>query len=180
MPNKKLKLISLSKKSQFEDLLPLLVTIIFLGVFYLLFLFTNLNGTIEARGKLKLNVIGEDSSQLLLNFLTSPFPLGNLPGSSMADAITTYILTEDENLLKQIDAKANEYFSKSILETDSSSWSMTIKSPEKGDIIVESEKSLNNYITRHMVSKIMMPSPNPDKPVEVELFFVVTKWVAEE
>ena len=164
-----------NKKAQLEDLLPLLVTIIFLFGFWVLFILTNANKTIAEREDIGLVAIETDANQLLINFLRTPFPLENIQDSNMADAINKYFLTEDEDLFNQIDAKAKEFFSASNLETDYSFWSLKIKYPGKDDKIIESDSAGGHFGWEEI--SIILPINMFNEPIEINLFIYYISFI---
>lgn len=168
-----------NKKSQLEDLLPLLLLIV-LGIFSIL-IFISCTAVREDRMKeeVEFQSLSKDSTQLLINFLKSPFALNDYENSNIADAINHYFLTKDKILSEQINTKANEFFSKSDLETDYSSWSLDIKYPKKKMITIEPEKSRKKMIQRKVISEVIIPTYGFDKFVEIRLFFVQTKFTAK-
>lgn len=168
-----------NKKSQLEDLLPLLLLIV-LGIFsVIIFSCTNQVNENKLRAEVEFQSLSKDSTQLLINFLKSPFALNDYENSNIAEAINIYLLTKDKNLLKQINVTADEFFSKGDLETDYSSWSLDIKYPEKNRITIEPEKSRKKMIQRKVISEVIIPTSGFDKFIEIRLFFVQTKFTAK-
>jgi|SRR3989338_2790729 len=162
-----------NKKSQIEDWLSFLVTLFFI-IFVVFFLpQQSIAGTRAAREEINLQVISKDSGQILLNYLSTT--LDN--NVNVAEAIGAYFLTNDENLLNGIKNAAHKSFSKSYLETDSSSWSLEISYPGKKPLIIEPEKARTDYIIRKEVSAEAIPTGLPDKQIMLKLFLVQTKYV---
>ena len=166
-----------NKKSQMQDFIPLVLLII-IGFFVILFFSqcTKIKTTTAAKNA-ELEFISKDSEKLLINFLNTQISL-ETQDNSIAEAINLYFTTQDENLLEHINTRANEFFSKSELENDYSSWSLEIQYPGKKTIIIEPEKSRKNMIQRKLVSKTMIPTNSPES-AEIRLFFVQTKFVAK-
>ena len=162
-----------NKKSQIEDWLSFLV-ILFLIIFVVFFLpQQSTAGTRAAREEINLQVISSDSGQVLLNYLRT-----NLDNNvNVAEAIGIYFDTNDENLLKKIKDTAHEPFSKSYLETDSSSWSLEINYPGKKQLVIEPEKARTDYIIRKEVSVENIPAGFPGRQIELKLFLVQIKYV---
>lgn len=166
------------KKSQVEDLLSLLLLIIFI-VFLALFLSFKGVGTAQSiKENADTKILGLNSDQLLINYLSLQFDSEDSQ-NNVADALNKYFTTNSENLLKQIKAKTNEFFSRSVLQTDSSSWSLEILHSEKNPIIIESRDSETKHQSRRQVSEIIIPSHNTIKPIKIKLFYVQTKYTEE-
>ena len=161
----------LDKKAQLEDLLPLLL-LMFLLVFVVMFvLFNNQIKESKLKEELEFESIRMDSSQLLISFLRSPFAFSNHEISNVADAMNYYFLTEDEDLFNKIDAKANEFFSKSDLETGDYSWSLIIDFSGKRPLTVESDRA-EDRATRIVISELIVPKYDPSEFMEIKLFRV--------
>ena len=161
-----------NRKSQVEDWLPLLGIIIFLVVIALFYPLHSIAGTKAMNEKINFDVMSKDSAQLLLNYLK--IKLGE--NENVADGIVLYSSTKDSNLLNQIKLKAEDFFSKSDLNTESSSWSLEIKQYNTNPIIVEPEIARTDYILRKEFSKVTIPTYSSNKPIEIKLYLVQTKY----
>ncbi|GEM_PF-2587106 len=166
-----------SKKSQVEDWLPYLFLVIFVVIASILIFFGGNGRAIAAKEKSDEFILNMDSSQLLQNFLRTPAIENSLENA--ADQLNYYFLDDGQNSLNAFSAIAKPFFDKSQLESDYSSWSMTVKYPGKKDIFIESEKSRQSQIQRKEISKILVPTPIPENNMEIILFWVQTKFVAE-
>lgn len=165
----------LNKRSQLEDLLPLLLLIVIL-VFLLMFGFiTEQTRAKRTAADVNFQSLSKDSTQLLINFLKSPLN----DNSNIADAINNYFLTEDEILKEQISKQALEFFSVNYLETDYSTWSLEIKNPEKEELIIGTERSKRDIISRKVISKIMIPTYDPNELIGLRLFFIQKKFISK-
>ena len=164
-----------SRKSQVEDWLPLMAIIIFLVFIFLILSLLNLNRTTTINEILKMDTIIRDSGQYLINYPNSQISLNN-KNITVAEAISYYAATNDENSLILLKFWADEIFSHSSLETDSSSWSLEIVTPATKQVITESEKARTRYIARNEISSAILPMPDKEN-AEVRLFFVQTKFV---
>jgi len=161
-----------NRKSQLEDLLPLLLLMVIL-VF--MFIFASCTSQIKV-SKLKwyeeFQSLSIDSDKLLNSFLKKPFALDKYEDGDIADAISHYFSTEDDSLRKEIREKikiqAKEFFSTTELESDTSFWSLEIIYPEN-TLGIESD-NVRTYISRNIISFVTLPSHNPDKLIEIKLF----------
>ncbi|MBI2102137.1 hypothetical protein HYT53_06010 [Candidatus Woesearchaeota archaeon] len=162
-----------NKKSQIEDLLSFLAAIVIIVFVVFFFPSRSIAGTKAVQEKINLQMISKDSEQLLISYLRTP--LNN--DVDVAEAVNTYFVSNDENLLNQIKTLAHEFFSKSYLETDSSSWSLEIRYPGKSSLIIEPEKARTNYILRKEISVVTIPTQFFDKQIELKMFLVQTKYV---
>ncbi len=166
----------LNKKSQVEDWLPLLLTMGFFIFLILIFSFLDINKDETTQKTVEFEIITKDSNKLLISYLRSPFTFNNIENSNIADAINYYFITEDKDLLKQIEAETDEFFS-SALETDVSSWLLEIKYQRK-DIKIESERvKEEGILSKTSIAEIIMPA-NKDKFVEIKLFFIGHEFIA--
>ena len=166
----------LNKKSQVEDWLPLLLTMIFFVFLILFFSFLDINKDKTTQKAVEFEIITKDSNKLLINYLRSPLAFDNVKNSNMADAINYYFITKDKNLLEQIETETNEFFS-STLETDFSSWLLEIRY-EGEELKIESEKvKEKGILSRKSIAEIIMPA-NKDKFVEIKLFFIGHEFIA--
>jgi len=173
------KFTNFSRKSQGEDLLLFFLAIIIIVSIALYFSFKGISQTSSIKERLDYTILVQDSSQSLVSYLRNPFTYKNLININMADALSFYFITNDEDLLKQVKIITTDFFSKSDLETDYSSWSMEIEYPGKKTLIIESEKSRTQYILRKEFSTINLPTNYYDKFIEIKLFFVQTRYVVE-
>ena len=172
----------LNTKSQLEDFLPLLL-LIFGLVFLFFFISCTIDiGKIKSKESIGLHSLSKDSTNLLLNFVRSHFPLENNENSNIAEAINVYFITEDEDesedLLESLEEKANDFFSNSDLETDYTSFVLEIKYPGKKAVIFgpgEKNYVLTTY-TKTLISEMRIPAHDPDKFIELRSFLVRTKW----
>lgn len=165
----------LNKKAIVEDVLPLILTILFLFVIFLLFSITKGCRSDIIEESTQSEILYEDSTQLLVNFLKSPLDTDYNPEGNTAEAINIYFLIKDENILKKINLNAEEFLSKSHLVTDHTYWELTIEYPGERNLIIRPEIS-NNYIlvrpiiSRQIISSAIIPSHSSDKSVEIILF----------
>ncbi|MBI2557957.1 hypothetical protein HYW20_01435 [Candidatus Woesearchaeota archaeon] len=160
-----------NKKSQVEDWLPLLGIIIFMVILLVFYPSHSIAGTKAANNKIDFDVMSKDSDQLLLNYLKI-----KLDDKNIADAIVTYQLTKDSALLNQMKSNADNFFSKSDLNTESSTWSLEMKPFDENMIIVEPERARTDYILRKELSRTLIPAYYFNKPIEIKLFLVQTKY----
>jgi len=164
----------LNKKSQVEDWLPLLFIIIVLVFVFLFISIGNFNERRSSEERVSSEIAVKDSGQLLLNYLKSPLILDGSPSSNIADKLNQYFLTGDEDLLNQIITSKNEFFLDRDFESYFSSWALEIKHPDKRILIIESERSKIRQIKREQISRIILPTPNNDKFIEIKLFKVIS------
>lgn len=162
-----------NKKSQIEDLLSFLAAIALIVFIVFFFPSKGIAETKAIQEKVNLQMISKDSEQVLISYLQTPLD----QEVNVAEAISTYFINNDENLLNQIKTLADGSFSKSYLETDSSSWSLEIKYSGRGSLIIEPEKARTNYILRKEVSVVFIPTQFSDKQIELKLFLVQIKYV---
>ncbi|MEK6868656.1 MAG: hypothetical protein AABX74_00375 [Nanoarchaeota archaeon] len=167
-----------NKKSQLEDLLPLLLLTVILFFLFIFAFHTEQARAKKTAAEVNFYSLSKDSTQLLINFLKSPFALDNYKNGNMADAISNYFLTKDKILLGQINIQAKEFFSMSDLETDSSFWSLEIKYPGEKTLKIESDKS-KEYMAKRTISTITIPTSNLDKLIEIKLFIFYTKFTVK-
>jgi len=174
----------LNKKSQVEDWIPTLISLLILVSIALFFPIFKASANERINEQIKFQSLSIDADQILVNYLGTPIKLENFPDADITDAIAYYFATLDENILKQIESKTDEFYSKSKLETDFSSWSLDIKNPEKKKTVtIESEKAKKRKrelsdnrlydVTRREVSKITLPYPIKDESIEIQLFNVI-------
>ena len=169
----------LFRKAQVEDWLPLLL-IIFILIFIFVFIsIRDINRYNDVKEKVEFQILSKDSTQLLINYLDIKSALSETKTGNIADDIIKFFATGDKSIIDKIKPKTDEYFSKSYLETDFSSWSMEINHPGKKEIIIESEESRTRHILRTEISKILIPVPSSNNLVEIKLFFVTTKFTAK-
>ena len=168
-----------NKKSQVEDWLPLLFIIVALVIVILFISLSNVNRNKSLKEGIELQILEKDSNQLLLDYLDVPIAFENFGNANVADAINNYFVTEDKGILNNINLATKDFFSKTHLESDYSSWSILITKQRGREIIIESDKSSKQHIIRREVSKVFMPTLGNKDFVEVRLFYVQTKFVAE-
>lgn len=158
----------LNKKSQIEDLLQFLFVVIVIVLIVLFFSLRNLNKTKAIKENIALQTNEQDSKQLLMNYLRSPSTFNNLRNINIAELINLYFITNDKNLLEQINAISIDYFSKSHLETEVVSWSLEMEYSDK-KIIIESERSRTRFILRKKISDMIIPAYY-GKSIKIKLF----------
>ena len=168
----------LNKKSQVEDWLPLLLIIVVLFFFVSCVAIGNFNRHRTTDEAITSQFIVKDSSQQLLNYLKSPVKLDNMNNDNVADALNYYYLNKNDALLKQIKSATDDFFSKSSIETDYSSYSLEIKYPDN-EIFVESERSRTQQVLRKELATTVIPISHTDKFIHVKLFMATTKFVAK-
>ena len=98
----------LNKKSQVEDWLPLLLTMIFFVFLILFFSFLDINKDKTTQKAVEFEIITKDSNKLLINYLRSPLAFDNVKNSNMADAINYYFITKDKNFNKILNKAKKE------------------------------------------------------------------------
>ena len=160
----------LNKKSQVEDLLAFLFIVIVMVFGVIFFPSKSIAETRLVHEKINTQTTSQDSKELLINYVRSPLTSKDFQNMNMEDAINIYFITNDGNLLKQISEVAKEFFSKSGLDTESSSWSLEIEYLDKKPITIESEKSTMQYNTRREISGIIIPTYYGDKFMKIRLF----------
>ena len=156
-----------NKKSQTEDLLQFVFIVIVMLFIVTIFSFKGISKKILTKEAIDFETLVQDSSGLLANYFRIPF--SGIKDANIADAINIYFLTNDENILKQIYGLTNEFFSRSVIETESSSWSLEIVYPGRKSITIESQKSKSEYPIRIEISNIVIPAYN-NQPIKVRLF----------
>ena len=156
-----------NKKSQAEDLLQFVFVVLVLVVIVLIFSFKDMNRKKLTKEQLDFQTLSQDASELLAKYLRLQF--NEVDDTNLADAIGLYFSTKDDNLLKKIYALTNEFFSRSVLETDLSSWSIEINYPGKSPVVIESQKSMSEYPIRVEISNIEIPAYN-SQLIKIRLF----------
>lgn len=156
-----------NKKSQVEDLLEFMFIVIVLVIFVLLFSFKGISYARTTSEQVKITTMAQESDDLLIQYFRAP--VDSTSETNMADLLDKYFITNDEALLNRIHSITNDFFSKSLLDTDSTSWSLEINYPEKKPLLIESEKSKVKFILRKEISKMIIPSFQSSR-VEVKLF----------
>lgn len=167
-----------NKKAQVEDWLPLLLIIVVLLFFVSCTAIGNFNRHRIVDQAVTSQFIIKDSSQQLLNYLKSPIKLDNMNDANVADALNYYYLKKNDALLKQIKVATDDFFSKSSIETDYSSYSIEIKYPDD-EILVESERSRMQQVLRKELVATIIPISNTDKIIQIKLFIVTTKFATK-
>lgn len=165
-----------NKKSAAEDLfsLTIMVVVVLLMIFYFS---TPLFGQQSSyKNIVAAQVVVKDSSQQLINYLKTHVS-GNLPNTNVADIISYYYFDRSDGLLNQLKAATEEFFSKSSLEKDYSSWSLELIYPGK-ELAIESERSRTQQVLRKELSRILLPIHYTGQFVEIRLFIVTTKFVS--
>ncbi len=165
-----------NKKSQVEDLLPLLLVMVLMVFFLSCTAYSSKTEENKLKASIEFQSLSRDSTQLLINFLRSPIELRNGETGDISEAINIYFLTKDEALFGQIENRAKEYFSASDLETDVSFWSLEIKYADKKTIKIESDKA-KGYVSKKTISVITIPTNDVNKPMEIKLFIFYTKFI---
>ncbi len=167
-----------NKKSQVEDLLPLLLVMILMVFFLSCTAYSSKTEENKLKVATEFQSLSKDSTQLLINFLRSNVYLSSIEDGNMAELLNIYFLTEDKSLFGQIENRAKEYFSASDLETDISFWSLEIKYPGKKTIKIESDKA-KGYVSKKMISSITIPTNDANKHIEINLFIFYTAFIAK-
>ena len=171
----------LNKKSQLEDLLPLLLLMVLLTFLLLFISCANTTKQSKLKEQIELQSLNKDSAQLMINFLRSPVVMENGQERNMADSISLYFLTEDKVSLNLLTGEAKKFFSTSVIETDSYFWSLEIKHPDgktAGRII--SDKGIGkSYMAKKKISTIKIPTSDPEKNAEINIFIFYIKAMAK-
>lgn len=175
------KFMKSSKKSQVEDWLPMVLFLVFI-LFLLLFLLLPTSTNKAKKSEIfEFQSLEIDSQKLLADYLKMPFDLNGIE-INMANSISSYFLNQDESILQRIKQETHSFFSKTELETASSSWSLEINSENKGAIIIELKKSessrkqqslgskVSNFEKKE-ISKITIPAQNFEI-IEIRLFYL--------
>ena len=165
----------LSKKSQVEDMLPLMFIITAIVIFVLIFSLINIskkNSSNEYAGVL---VMEKDANQLLHNYLSST-DTADSGNQNMADAINTYFMNEDQKTLLHLNQITNDFLSNSEIETDYATWSLEIKFNGK-EITLDSERAKKSQVLRREIARTIIPPYSNSGPIEIRLFEVTTKFV---
>ena len=155
-----------NKKSQTEDLLQFVFVVLVLVAIVLIFSFKDINRKKITKEQIDFQTISQDSSELLVKYLRLRF--NEIDNKNLADAISIYFLTNDENMLKHIHALTNDFFSKSTLEADTSSWAIEIMQSGKNTIIIESQK-MKLYISKKEITSARIPSYS-GQVIQIRLF----------
>jgi len=164
-----------NKKSQVEDWLPMLLLIALLIVVFFITLIPNIQKEKEKKKITEFQSLDIDSDQYLVDFLRTELE-ENL---NVADTIIVY-LKDEEELMERVGKKAEKFFLRTGLETDTSSWSLEIKYRNK-IITIDSEKVKSTadkrvyYDIRRKVSSTIIPHLDLST-IEIKLFFVSTNY----
>tara|TARA_Y100000310_G_scaffold67689_1_gene63047 strand:- start:3046 stop:3576 length:531 start_codon:yes stop_codon:yes gene_type:complete len=172
------------KKAQVEDWLPTILLIVVLVFLFFFFSISSANSAEKSKEQIEFQTSSIDSKQLLLIYLKTPFELDAIQNANIADAIAYYFTNLDEELLKQIKTETNEFFSKSQLESDRSSWSLDLTNPKKiKKITIDSEKTKKQISEGRLdrkskikLSETLVPSPIKDEFIQIQLFSVKTVY----
>ena len=158
------------KKSQVEDWVPLMFIIVFLVVLFFFVAFTNKSSSATLAEFSGNQIIAKDASQIVLDYLRySP------ENKNAASILSEYFLTKDPQKLHDLKRLTNEFFSKSSLETDYSTWSLEFHYGEE-TIIIETDRA-NEQVLRKEISRTYIPSYGKDA-IELRLFIVTTRFVS--
>ena len=171
-----------NKKSQLEDLLPLLLLMVLLTFLLLFISCANTTKQSKLKEQIELQSLNKDSAQLMINFLRSPVVMENGQEINMADAISIYFLTEDKVSLNLLTDGAKKFFSTSVIETDSHFWSLEIKHPDGKiavTIISDKDKGKPYILAKKKISTIKIPTSDPEKNAEINLFIFYINAMAK-
>ena len=164
------------KTAVIQHWLPMILMILVL-IFVMLYIslgkFGNEN-TIQQYVAEKIQI--RDAHDILLNYLKSPLNLNGFPQANIADGISIYSIKENPELLGKIQSESEAFFSKSSLETDYSSYSLDIQYSGK-EMVIESEKSRTQMVTRKLLSVTAIPTAYKDDLIQLKLFLVTTRFV---
>ena len=167
-----------NKKSFVQDwLLVPLVIILLLGLFLYVSL-GNFNRQKTGQENAASQVIVKDSNQLLLNYLKSPVDSDKSHDADVADLINYYYINKNDGIFNQLRLVTEEFFTKSSIETDYSSYSIEITFPDK-EFVIESEKSRTQQVLRKELARTIMPTSYNNRFIEIKLFIVTTKFVSK-
>jgi|SRR3989344_2736772 len=155
-----------NKKSQVEDLLEFMFIMVVVVIVVLLFSLRGVSYAKTTNEQVKIATLAEDSDKLFITYFRIPIDNKN---EIIADLLNKYFITSDENTLKQLNSFTDNFFSKTILETDTTSWSLEIKPSGKNSLLIQSEKSKTRFFLRKEISKMILPSFQ-SSTVEVKLF----------
>lgn len=160
----------LNKKSQVEDLLSYLFIVIVIVFTFLIFSFRDLNKTNSIKEGIDSQITGQESGELLINYLKIPLSYKNSQNMNMADAISLYSITNDPELFRQINNESNKFFSGSAMESGEYSWSLVIEYPDKKPITINSRRSSEIYTSRKELSSVSIPEYYGGKLININLF----------
>lgn len=157
-----------NKKSQVEDLLSFLFTVIVIFLVALFFSYTQLNKTKALKENANQEISNKDSAILLLTFLRSDMIFED-KNMNVAEALSLYFTTDNKNILVAIKATSEEFFSKSNLASDWDSWLLKISYGEEKYLTIESVKSKDLKL-RKEISRTIVPSHHNFRPIEIILY----------
>lgn len=168
----------LNKKSITHDLLALLSLILVLVFVFLYIILAEFGSATKTQQIIGKKIIVRDAHDILLYYLKSPLTISGFSESNIADGISYYSIKEDADLLNKIKIMTDDYFSKSALETDYSSYSLEISYAGK-ELIIESEKSRTQLVARELLSATAIPIPHKGDLIIIKLFLVTTRFVSK-
>lgn len=158
----------LSKKSQVEDLLSFLFTVIVIFLVVLFFSYTQLNKTKTMREKLNQDIEDKSSTILLLNYLKSEIVYGNKK-ISVQEAFSYYFATGDNNILPNIIKASEEFFSTNGFGSDWESWKINLDYGGEKQLTIEPPKS-KELKFRKEISSVSSPSHYSTKAISIKLY----------
>lgn len=160
-----------NKKSQVEDWLPLILIIVVLTFLLFYISFSEFESEKTAQELVLKKIQIRDTHDILSNYLKSPLSLEKIPDANIADGIGYYSVKDDAELLNKIQIATDDFFSKSSLGTDYSSYSLEITYAGK-ELVLESKKSRKQLSTKEELSKISIPTPYKDDLINLRLFLI--------
>ena len=167
-----------NKKSQVEDWLPLILIIVVL-LFVLLYIsFSEFGSEKTAQELIAKKIQIRDAHDILSNYLKSPLGLEKISDANIADGIGYYSIREDAELLSKLQIATDEFFSKSSLSTDYSSYSLEITYAGK-ELVLESEESRTQMVTREELSRTAIPTAYNGDLIIIKLFIVTTRFASK-
>lgn len=158
----------LSKKSQVEDLLSFLFTVVVIFLVVLFFSYTQLNKTKTMREKLNQDIEDKSSTILLLNYLKSEIIYENKK-ISVQEAFSYYFATGDNNILPNIIKVSDEFFAANGFGSDWESWNINLDYGGEKQLTIESPKS-KELKFRKEISSVSSPSHYNAKILSVKLY----------
>ncbi|MBL7055555.1 hypothetical protein ISS07_01440 [Candidatus Woesearchaeota archaeon] len=160
-----------SKKAAVEDWLPTILIIVFLVFFSIFMFYPSQLKAAEKRTISELSLANIESEQFLVDFLS--FPSENKGNRDIADLIVLYFSNRDQATMEEVKKASGGFFTG--LETERSSWSLVINH-KSGNINLESPRFVENPVlrskfgTKKELSKLDIPTHDPNEKVEVKLF----------